>query len=170
MKSLFSILTIALLFFSSCKKDKDPEPTFEYLNGTWSCDFNVCVVSIDSSLSIFSHVSDLTFSGVQGKNVRGSFSWTGCIDGSGVFDIAGSDLDSYDLLIIPKSESLTEVDENLNLVPASFAWASLLPSGAVPDKQTLNTTKIYIKKISDHSFEMYILYPDGQTLSYGWVR
>lgn len=161
-----------LVALASCKKNDPPRDYASFMNGSWSCDFNACEVTVDSSLSIFSHVTDLSISGVDINNndTDGTFSWEGCIEGSGLFRVLESDRSDFDCLFVPKSDGLTELDPDLNLVPASFDWENLVPDGAVPDVVGLNATKIYVKKTGSTSMIMFLCYPDGSTTTYSWVR
>ena len=189
MKTILNICFLAVLSISvsSCKK-KGATPEHwsgaDWIVGNWSCDFNACEVEgVDSSLAIFSMVTDLQILSLQKLDdgtVNTSFGWAGCINSSsGAVELhkPEADKDEYDVFFVPydPAAGLTGVEPYLlngiwYLPGCNFNWSTLLPEDVSPNTAVLNQSKIYLKKVSDTKMSMDIFYSDGSFKQYNWIK
>lgn len=161
MKHLFFILT-TLVLFSACKKvEKEESPYF--FNGNWSCDFNACQAVSDSSISIFSHVTDLSISYDQEN--YGLMNWNGCVNGNGQFEANQITDNKFEI-------KFTQTPGNIVYVPNvdySINWNSFVPNGSA-NYNLLNSAVITVEKISENSI-LFTIAIDGYPIqTYQWIR
>jgi|SRR6218665_2208794 len=197
-KSLLVVVTtlVGVSILVSCKKEKKEEPyhmPVEWISGSWEADFDPCIVEIDSSYSIFSHATSLSFNSVvfndelEVPTTNVLFQWGGCVAGSGGFYIYKAENDQFDYLLVPydpalglegykpvleyggSSDPLSSSYQIWNLTGSNFKWEDFVPGGN-PDEEILDFTKIYIKKLSDTQMQIRVFFPNHYTQSFIYNR
>lgn len=162
MKQL-SLILISFVLFCSCKKASKEEVNPYFFNGNWSCEFNACEPVQDSSISIFSHVTDLSIN-YDSENY-GLAEWAGCVFGNGKFRATQISVNKYQI-------QFTQTPGNVVYIPSldySIDWNSFVPNGSA-NYDLLNSAVVTVEKTSENTMLVTVSINNYPTQSYQWVK
>ena len=184
-----SSLAFAFLLFSTvaCKKEeyKPAHVDADWLAGNWVADYEACNVYIDSSYSVFTHITDLSFQTIaehEDGSSNTNFNWSGFISGNGGVEIyRAENLNQFDLLIVPYDPAIGigtfkptleqgQGYQMWHLTGSNFDWSSFIPSGATPNDTILDFSKIYLKKVSETKMKVTVVFTNHYIVDYSYTK